>query len=99
VAALPAPAPAAATRNAPPSAPKVPNRETAPLVPDGTDFHVNRCRGGRRLQAPSEVAQVSAAAAARLAVTTQRARPGLPQARIAPSAAGPPLASTCQGSR
>ncbi len=52
-----------------------------------------------RLHAPADVAQVSAAAAARLAVTIQRASPGSPRAMSAPSAAGPPLAKTCQWSR
>src|SRR5712692_3680135 len=52
-----------------------------------------------RLHAPIEVAQVSAAAAARLAVVVQSARVGWSRASSAPRAAGPPLARTCQWSR
>jgi hypothetical protein len=44
---------------------------TPPLVPMGTIRPDHNKRGGVRLRPPTEVAQVSAAAVARLAVTSQ----------------------------
>jgi hypothetical protein len=56
---------------APASAPVDPAGVTPPLVPFGTVRPDHNKRGGVRLRPPTEVAQVSAAAAARLAVTSQ----------------------------
>lgn len=88
-------APAAATSAAPITAPAVPSAVTPPLVPGDTILRETMLRGGVLLQPPVDVAQVSAAAAARLAVTIHSAAEGT----RAPAAAAPPLASTCHASR
>ena len=62
----------AATSTAPPSAPRLPMRVMPPLAPTATVSPKNSSRGGVRLRPPRLVAQVSAAAAARLPVTTHR---------------------------
>ena len=89
----------AATSPAPPSAPRLPMRVMPPLAPTATVSPKNSSRGGVRLIPPRLVAQVSAAAAARLPVTTHRPSSGTRSPSRAPSAAGPPLAPTCHASR
>ncbi len=70
-----------------------------PLMPRASSPPRSSRRGGVRLQPPAAVAQVSAAAAARLPVTTQSPSDASWSPSSAPSAAGPPLAATCHGSR
>src|SRR4029078_12851522 len=62
------------TMPAPTSPPASPPIVPPPLVPAGTGRLFQRSRGGVGLSSPIEVAQVSAAAAARLADTSQLLR-------------------------
>lgn len=87
------------TSAAPAMAPSVPIRETAPEVPRGTRNKRSTCTGSLGLRAPTDVAQVSAAAAAREQVTTERPSAGHVRPINPPTAAMPPFAVTCQGSR
>jgi hypothetical protein len=92
-------APVSETNAAPTTAPPAPRVVTPPLVPGTTCRLVQSRRGGTGLSDPTDVAQVSAAAAARLAVTSQILRGKSSGATTATSAATPPFANTCQASR
>jgi hypothetical protein len=92
-------APVSDTSAAPTTAPPAPAAVTPPLVPGATRRRVQSRRGGTRLSDPIDVAQVSAAAAAKLAVTSQILRGKSSGAMTAASAATPPFANTCQASR
>jgi hypothetical protein len=92
-------APVSETSAAPRIAPQAPAVVTPPLVPGTTFCPVQSRRGGTGLSDPTDVAQVSAAAAARLAVTSQILRAKSLGAMTAASAAAPPFANTCQASR
>jgi hypothetical protein len=85
-------APASPTVAAPSRAPTVPRAVTPPLVPGGTGMPVRMLRGWRALRPPNAVAQVSAAAAARLAVTIHSPSPGTLAPSSDPRPAAPPLA-------
>ncbi len=65
-------APLVATIRAPAAAPTVPKTVAPPLVPRGTAGPNQSRRGSTPLHIPVDVAQVSAAAAARVPVTSQR---------------------------
>jgi len=89
----------AETRAAPTRAPAFPAAVTPPLVPGGTGSRDHRSLGAARLRPPTDDAQVSAAAADSVAVTSQLLKAGSEEPNTASTAAAPPLASTCQASR
>src|SRR5215213_854083 len=92
-------APVAETTAAPATAPRFPTAVIPPLVPGGTRPRDHKSLGAARLRAPREDAQVSAAAADSVAVTSQVLRAASEEPKRASSAATAPLASTCQASR
>ena len=81
-----------------PRRPAVPNR-CHPPTGSGRhrDARTTAERGRTRLRVPIDVAQVSAAAAASVLVTSQIPRAWSTSPTPAPNAAAPPLAYTCQG--
>jgi hypothetical protein len=90
---------AADTTAAPARAPALPAAVIPPLVPGGTGSRDHKSLGADRLCPPTVDAQVSAAAAESVAVTSQTLRAGSEEPSTASSAAAAPLASTCQASR
>ncbi len=89
----------AETTAAPARAPALPAAVIPPLVPGGTGSRDHKSLGTARLRPPTEDAQVSAAAADSVAVTSQILRAGSEEPNRASNAAAAPLASTCQASR
>src|SRR3954471_12611526 len=89
----------AETTAAPARAPALPAAVIPPLVPGGTGSRDHKSRGAARLRPPTDDAQVSAAAADSVAVTSQVLRAGSEEPNTASTAAAAPLARTCQASR
>ena len=89
----------AETTAAPARAPALPAAVIPPLVPGCTGSRDHKSLGADRLRPPTVDAQVSAAAAESVAVTSQTLRAGSEEPSTASRAAAAPLASTCQASR
>ena len=87
------------TTAAPARAPALPAAVIPPLVPAGTGSRDHKSLGADRLRPPTVDAQVSAAAAESVAVTSQTLRAGSDEPSTASNAAAAPFAITCQASR